>query len=51
MELHGLRKVILEDPGIPAQDKEALTQDELKNGEACAELVQCLDDKGLSLVM
>ena len=51
MELRRLREVILKDPEIDEDDKEALAEDEEKNGEAYAELVQCLDNKSLSLVM
>ena len=51
MELRGLGEVITEDPKIDREDEEALEEDETKNGQAYAELVQCLDDKSLSLVM
>lgn len=51
MELRSLREVILEDPQIPTDDAEALAEDEAKNGEAYAELVQCLDNKSLSLII
>ena len=51
MELRGLREVILDDPQIDENDEEALAEDEAKNGEAYAELVQCLDNKSLSLIM
>lgn len=51
MELCGPREVILEDPQIDEGDKEGLADDEAKNGEAYAELVQCLDNKSLSLIM
>lgn len=51
MELRSLREVILEEPEIPDEDEAALAEDEAKNGEAYAELVQCLDDKSLSLIM
>ena len=51
MELRRLREVILKDPEIDEDDEEALAEDEEKNGEAYAELVQCLDNKSLSLVM
>ncbi|KAG7479129.1 Retrovirus-related Pol poly from transposon TNT 1-94 [Solea senegalensis] len=51
MELRGLREVILEEPEIADEDEAALAEDEAKNGEAYAELVQCLDNKSLSLVM
>lgn len=51
MELRGLREVILEEPVIPDEDEAALAEDEAKNGEAYAELVQCLDNKSLSLIM
>ena len=51
MELSGLREVILEDPQIAQGEAEVLEEDEAKNGETCAELVQCLDNKSLSLVM
>src|SRR4029434_11152654 len=43
MDLRGLREVILEDPQIDEEDEVALAEDEAKNGEAYAELVQCLD--------
>ena len=45
------REVILEDSEIHEDDEEALAEDEAKNGEAYAELVQCLDNKSLSLVI
>ena len=51
MELRRLREVVLEDPEIDEDDEAALAEDEAKNGEAYAELVQCLDNKSLSLVM
>ena len=51
MELRRLREVILKDPEINEDDEEALAEDEEKNGKAYAELVQCLDNKSLSLVM
>src|SRR4029434_5879056 len=51
MELRRLREVILKDPEIDEDDEEALAEDEEKNGEAYAELVQCLDNNSLSLVM
>lgn len=51
MELRGLRDTIMEVPTIDANDAAALAEDEEKNGEAYAELVQCLDNKSLSLVM
>ena len=51
MELRGLREVILEDPQTEEEDEVALAEDEAKNGEAYAELVQCLDNKSLSLIM
>ena len=51
MELRRLREVISKDPEIDEEDEEALAEDEEKNGEAYAELVQCLDNKSLSLVM
>ncbi|KAK0139792.1 hypothetical protein N1851_023293 [Merluccius polli] len=51
LNLRGLREVILEDPLIDGEDKAALADNESKNGEAYAELVQCLDNKSLSLVM
>lgn len=35
MELRGLRKVILKHPQIPAQEIEALAQDELKKRRIC----------------
>ena len=41
----------MEDPQIDKEDEAALAEVEAKNGEAYAELVQCLDNKGLSLVM
>lgn len=50
MELYGLREVILENPQIAQEEAEALAEDEAKNGEAYAELVQFLDNKGLSLI-
>ena len=40
MELRNLREVILEEQEIPDEDKAALAEDEAKNGEAYAELVQ-----------
>lgn len=43
--------VLLEGSEISADDDKAFTEDERKNGETLAELVQCLDAKGLSLVM
>ena len=51
MELRGLGEVITEDPTIDVEDEAALAEDETKNGEAYAELVQCLDNKSLSLIM
>lgn len=51
MELRGLRDVILDNPEIDSEDEGAIAEDEAKNGEAYAELVQCLDNKSLSLVM
>lgn len=51
MELRGLQQVLLEDPNIDEDDEEALAEDERLNGEAYAELVQCLDNKSLSLIM
>ena len=51
MELRSHREVILEDPEIPNEDEAALVEDEAKNGEAYAQLVQCPDNKSLSLVM
>ena len=51
MELRGLRDIILEEPEIDSEDEGAIAEDEAKNGEAYAELVQCLDNKSLSLVM
>lgn len=51
MELRGLREVLLEEPDIDADNEEALAEDDQKNREAYAELVQCLDNKSLSLVM
>ena len=44
MELRRLREVILKDPEINEDDEEALAEDEEKNGEAYAELVQFLDN-------
>lgn len=49
MELRGLTEVIVDNPQIDEDDKEAIAEDEAKNGEAYAELVQCLDNKSLSL--
>lgn len=52
MELRGPRSAdLLENPQIPAEEEGALADDELKNGEAYAELVQCFDNKSLSLIM
>lgn len=52
MELRGPRSAdLLENPQIPAEEEDALADDELKNGEAYAELVQCFDNKSLSLIM
>ncbi|KAJ7985239.1 hypothetical protein DPEC_G00350020 [Dallia pectoralis] len=51
MELRCLRKVITEDPQIAEENEAALAEDEEKNREAYAELVQCLDNKSLSLIM
>ncbi|KAL4005186.1 hypothetical protein ACER0C_004899 [Sarotherodon galilaeus] len=48
MELRGLGAVLQQEAG---DDEDARAEDEAKNGEAYAELVQCLDDKSLSLVM
>ena len=44
-------EVILDNPQIDENNEEALVEDEAKNGEAYAELVQCLDNKSLSLIM
>ncbi|KAI4888112.1 hypothetical protein NFI96_008428, partial [Prochilodus magdalenae] len=51
MELRSLRETITEKPDIDEGDEGALAEDEAKNGEAYAELVQVLDNKSLSLVM
>lgn len=51
MELRGLSEIILEEPETDYNDAEALEEDATKNAEAYAELVQCLDNKSLSLVM
>lgn len=48
MELRGLGAVLQQEA---EDDEDARAEDEAKNGEAYAELVQCLDDKSLSLVM
>ena len=47
MQLRGLSEVILEEPDIDEGDEQALEEDAAK----CAELVQYLDDKSLSIVM
>lgn len=51
MKLRGLRGTITVEPDIDNWDVEARAEDEEKNSEAYAELVQVLDSKSLSLVM
>lgn len=48
VELHGLRGIIEKGPEADKDEVEVFTEDEAKNGEAYAQLV---DNKSLSLVM
>lgn len=45
MDMRGLREVTSEDLQIAEEEEASLAKDEAKNGEVCAELVQCLDNK------
>ena len=49
--LQGLKDAILNDPEPPVEGEEVNEPDEDKNALAFAELIQCLDDKSVSLVM